>query len=342
MEPEVDSETVEREEGERSEAPGPAPWEAGGGAQRGAGPRGEAGGPGEESPVAPAVAPAAGSAPPPLAAPDEVSAAAPSAVPPEEGPAPPGAAAGEKWFDLRIAVPDAGGRGGEPEHEREPTPVEGSRELQVAAPPEESPEPEGLTLEDLAQEIRRVGRELFKTNRAAERNRELFELTLEELRRLSAAVAQRHAQSPDPVFLAKAALCRELLGVADALEASLAAANELLAQLQELAAEPAGGIAFRFPAARRLHAGLTTAVEAISKWADGQQLLYERLMWALQLAGVRAIESVGRSYDPALYRVVSVEQRRDVPVGTVVGEELKGYWLDGKVLRFGEVVVAKE
>src|SRR4051794_33867306 len=59
-------------------------------------------------------------------------------------------------------------------------------------------EPE-LTLADLSQEIRRVGRELFKTNRAAERNQELFESTLEELRQLSAAVAQVHAQSADPV-----------------------------------------------------------------------------------------------------------------------------------------------
>jgi hypothetical protein len=331
MEPEVGLETVEREAGERSE--GPAPGAA----------RGEA------------------SAVPPETAPSEASAAAPHHVPDGERPAPPGVGAGQVTFDLRIAVPQEEGPGPRVVEPVEASPVppearpaEGSRELPVAAgggaslalplaaPREESPEPQGPSLEDLSQEIRRVGRELFKTNRAAERNQELFESTLGELRQLSAAVAQVHAQTADPVFLAKAALCRELLGVADALEASLAAAKEVQAQLRAPAEEPARGIAFRFPATQRLHAGLAAAVDAMGKWVDGQQLLYERLMAALQAAGVRAIDSVGRSFDPALHRAVSVESRRDVPAGTVVGEELKGYSLDGKVLRFGEVVVARE
>jgi molecular chaperone GrpE (heat shock protein) len=303
----------------------------------------------------------AASAVPPEASPVEASAAAPGDVPDEESPAAPGVGAGQVRFDLRIAAPLEGGpalRLAVPDEASpappEARPVEGSRELpvaaaseaslalQFAAPLEEIPEPQGPSLEDLSQEIRRVGRELFKTNRAAERNQELFESTLGELRQLSAAVAQVHAQTADPVFLAKAALCRELLGVADALEASLAAAKEMQAQLRAPAEEPARGIAFRFPATQRQHAGLAAAVEAMGKWVDGQQLLYERLMAALQAAGVRAIESVGRSFDPALHRAVSVESRRDVPAGTVVGEELKGYSLDGKVLRFGEVVVARE
>src|SRR5437764_14259621 len=101
-------------------------------------------------------------------------------------------------------------------------------ELAAAAPQTKAIEEPELTLADLSQEIRRVGRELFKTNRAAERNQELFESTLEELRQLRAAVIQANAQSSDPVFLAKAALCRELLAVTDALEASRSAADEVL------------------------------------------------------------------------------------------------------------------
>jgi molecular chaperone GrpE (heat shock protein) len=341
MEPEVGLETVEREAGERCEGPGlePAPQEAL---------------PAADSTVPPETAPP--SAPPPEAAPHpqvgiRAGGATPSGMPAEESPARPAAAPGEKWFDLRIAVPEAAGQGGE--HEHEPMPVEESRELQaagssaasleapVAGPREESLAPQGPTLEDLSQEIRRVGRELFKTNRAAERNQALFESTLGELRQLSAAIAEARAQTADPVFLAKAALCRDLLTVVDALEASLAAADEVRAQLREQAALPAQGLAFRFAVTRELQASLTVATEAMGKWADGQPLLYERLMLALQSAGLRAIVSVGRPFDPALHRAVSVERRRDVPAGTIVGEELKGYLLDGKVLRYGEVVVAR-
>src|SRR5216684_3462028 len=62
------------------------------------------------------------------------------------------------------------------------------------APQLETKEEPEVTLADLSQEIRRVGRELFKTNRAAERNQELFESTLAELRQLSAAIAEARAQ----------------------------------------------------------------------------------------------------------------------------------------------------
>src|SRR5438309_8065259 len=212
--------------------------------------------------------------------------------------------AGETVESGPVVEPEFSARLVDPPAARVPGGAVDSAETRAASPEEASEQP-GITLADLSQEIRRVGRELFKTNRAAERNQELFESTLEELRQVSAAVAQAHAQSADPVFLAKAALCRELLGVADALEASTAAANEVLAQLRELAPQPAdtrfagARIAFRFPATQRLQAGLAGAVAAMGKWADGQQLLYERLMSALQSAGVRAMESVGRSFDPA-------------------------------------------
>src|SRR5690242_16803494 len=76
----------------------------------------------------------------------------------------------------------------------------------VVEPPHASPEPptaeesaEGLTagLEELGQEIRRVGRELFKVNRAAERNADLFEDTLGELRQLTASVVAATRQGAD-------------------------------------------------------------------------------------------------------------------------------------------------
>jgi molecular chaperone GrpE (heat shock protein) len=199
----------------------------------------------------------------------------------------------------------------------------------------------GASLAELSQEIRRVGRELFKTNRAAERNQELFEAALDELRQLATVVAQVPAQSAAAVFEAKASLCRELLEVADALEASLAAAQEVVARLRAQAAQPAQGIGFRFAPARRLRDALGESVEMMSQWCDGQQLLYQRLMSGLEAAGLQAIESAGRPFDPARHHAVSAERRPDLPAGVIVGEERKGYLLDGKVLRYAEVRVAR-
>jgi molecular chaperone GrpE len=86
---------------------------------------------------------------------------------------------------------------------------------------------------------------------------------------------------------------------------------------------------------------LDQALDSMSQWLDGQQLLYERLLTALENAGVRQIETKGEAFDPARHRAVSVEIRDDVPAGTIVGEERKGYTLDGKILRYAEVIVAR-
>lgn len=227
---------------------------------------------------------------------------------------------------------------------------------------EEATQP-NVKFEELSTEVRRVGRELFKANRTTERNQEqnqeMFAAALEELRLLAARVAQVPAQlqSAESIVEVKAALCRDLLGVADALEASLLAAQEVLAQLQPLAEQtieraPQRRGFFRAKieqlALRIVSQSATeqsqreaTAVAAMSQWRDGQQLLYERLLSVLHTAGVRRIEAVGYYFNSALHRAVSVEQRSDLPAGTIVGEERKGYLLNDRILRYAEVIVVK-
>ncbi|NOT63726.1 MAG: nucleotide exchange factor GrpE [Acidobacteria bacterium] len=196
----------------------------------------------------------------------------------------------------------------------------------------------------LGEEIKRVGRESFKTNRTTERSQELFTEALNEIRQLSAAVALIPAQNEEKLqdarFEAKATMSRELVRMFDTLESSVAAVDELLAQLQSKHVEPRG-FAFQFAATRELQSSLGTAVNALTQWRDGQKLLTERLRAILQSAGVRAIEAVGRAFDPAWHRAVSVAQRYDVAPNQIVGEELKGYTLDGRMLRYAEVIVSK-
>jgi molecular chaperone GrpE len=199
----------------------------------------------------------------------------------------------------------------------------------------------GVTLDDLAQEIRRVGREVFKANRAAERNQELFESGLDELRQLAGRVAQVPDASAEAAFQAKASLGKELLEVLDSLQASVAAAAEILARLEEPAAQPEHGIVYRFAAGRQLRVALRASVAMMRQWHEGQQLLADRIMLALRGAGIRAMEPLGRPFDPTLQRAVAVEERTDLSAGTVVGEERKGYTLDGRVLRYAEVRVTR-
>ncbi len=199
--------------------------------------------------------------------------------------------------------------------------------------------------DDVRQEIRRLGRELFKINRTAEGNQESFNEALMEIRQLAAVVAQIPEQSAEAVkearFEAKAAVCRDLLRLADTAQASLSAADDLIARLRQQTDQPATGFAFRFEAARRMRDSLTEAVAAMRQWRDGQALLAGRVETILQAAGARTMDTVGRAFDPVLHRAVSTEAHRDVAAGTIVGEELKGYTLEGRILRYAEVIVAK-
>ncbi|HMY74263.1 MAG TPA: nucleotide exchange factor GrpE, partial [Blastocatellia bacterium] len=201
--------------------------------------------------------------------------------------------------------------------------------------PEEPAYDFDAAFDDVRQEIRRLGRELFKTNRTAESNQESFNEALTEIRQLADVVAQIPEQSAEAVrearFEAKAAVCRDLLRLADTAQASLSAADELIARLRQQADQPTSGFAFRFEAARRMRDSLTEAVAAMRQWRDGQALLAGRVEAILQAAGARAMDTVGRAFDPALHRAVSTEARRDVAAGTIVGEELKGYTLEGRI-----------
>jgi hypothetical protein len=234
--------------------------------------------------------------------------------------------------------------------EASPPPSEAAihEELPEAAE-EESEEAEEFdfiaAIEELSTEIRRVGREVFKTNRTAERNQEIFNDSLNEIRQLSSVIGQIPAQNAatlnDAKFEARAEICRELLRMADTMEASLAAADELVSRIEEKAARPPKGWAFQFAAARELHASLVESAGAVRQWRDGQSLLAKRLQATLQSAGVRPIEAVGQNFDPAQHRAVSSEVRTDVTPGSVIGEELKGYMLDGRILRYAEVIVSR-
>lgn len=200
-------------------------------------------------------------------------------------------------------------------------------------------------IEELAQEVRKVGREVFKTNRATERNQTLFENATEEIQQLAVLMERSAAQSEQAAvaarFETKAQICQDLLRVADALEASLSSADAALAMLQAGGRQRAKGFLSRFITPSESVHALADPTEILHQWRQGQELTYARVLAILNSVGAHAMESTGKMFDPNLHRAVSVEPNESLPNGSIIGEVLKGYTLDGRILRFAEVVVVK-
>lgn len=75
---------------------------------------------------------------------------------------------------------------------------------------------------------------------------------------------------------------------------------------------------------------------------DGLRMSHREILDQLAAVGVRPIDAVGKPFDPRLHEAVGVVAPREAghPPGTVVGEVLKGYLLNGDVLRPAKVTVA--
>jgi molecular chaperone GrpE (heat shock protein) len=147
-------------------------------------------------------------------------------------------------------------------------------------------------------------------------------------------------------------LVKDLLPVADALDASLRAARELplvvepaqpafddswLARLRLVLAGPPADPTPTTPAPA------TDRRTALDSWLQGLLLVERRLQALLEREGVRPIAALGQPFDPYRHLAVAVAGNGSgaVPDGTIVGEELRGYTYGDRVLRHAEVVVAR-
>ncbi len=66
---------------------------------------------------------------------------------------------------------------------------------------------------------------------------------------------------------------------------------------------------------------------------DGLRLIHRQLLEELRREGLRAVEAVGRPFDPHQHEAVEAETAGDAPPNTVVAELLRGYWLGDRLLR---------
>ena len=80
--------------------------------------------------------------------------------------------------------------------------------------------------------------------------------------------------------------------------------------------------------------------EAKSAFAEGMRMVYKQLMDELEKLEVKAIEAVGKEFDPNLHNAVMHVEDENSPDNTVVEELQKGYTYRESVVRHSMVKVA--
>lgn len=74
---------------------------------------------------------------------------------------------------------------------------------------------------------------------------------------------------------------------------------------------------------------------------SGVKMTYDQVLAELKKFGLEQVESVGKPFDPNLHEAVGVVPWEGSPEGTVLAENLKGYLLNGRLLRPAQVTVAQ-
>ncbi|HWB62062.1 MAG TPA: nucleotide exchange factor GrpE [Chitinophagales bacterium] len=75
---------------------------------------------------------------------------------------------------------------------------------------------------------------------------------------------------------------------------------------------------------------------------DGMQLIYNKLVANLNAKGLKALESIGTDFDVEKHEAITeIPAPTPEQAGKVIDEVEKGYYLNGKLIRFAKVVVGK-
>jgi len=215
--------------------------------------------------------------------------------------------------------------------------------------------------ERLDRQVGRAGKEQFKTNSLVETQQQNVKSILEQLRDAETYRERELANLREKLSTARAEgrmeVVRHLLPALDGLDEALAAGERLLPvgpapALSALASpEPTLGQRLRrlWPWAPQPGTPAPAAQpqpseesRTLAAWLDGLRLVHERLLDVLAAEGVRPLDALGASFDPALHVVIETVPAGDgQPAGTIVREMRRGYVAGDTVLRYAEVVVAR-
>ncbi len=88
-------------------------------------------------------------------------------------------------------------------------------------------------------------------------------------------------------------------------------------------------------------AKLAESSKDIDKFVEGVKLIEDQLLKVLEKHGVKAIETVGKPFDPNLHEAVAEEENNEHSHHTVIEELQRGFLLKGRVIRPSKVKVSK-
>ncbi|MFA6859869.1 MAG: nucleotide exchange factor GrpE [Clostridia bacterium] len=74
---------------------------------------------------------------------------------------------------------------------------------------------------------------------------------------------------------------------------------------------------------------------------EGIKLVQKNIMSALKTLGVETISAKGQKFDPNLHNALAVVPTKEYEDGIIIEEAQTGYTLGGKVIKYSQVVVAK-
>ncbi|MCP4602091.1 MAG: nucleotide exchange factor GrpE [Proteobacteria bacterium] len=208
-------------------------------------------------------------------------------------------------------------------------------------------------MQDLRQEMKRVGRHQFKSNTLdearLERWQEVVKALESTLARREGEVASIHLQQRQAIESARQEWLTMLLPLLDGLEGAFVSGETQIAWLKgkriawEMEQTQRQGMLDRLRRVWRSGgpASDQESLTALSAWLEGLRLLRDRAWMLLQDAGVQVIPTVGQPFDPHLHVAVDAVERKDVPHSSIMSEQRRGYRLNDNVLRFAEVIVAR-
>ena len=167
-------------------------------------------------------------------------------------------------------------------------------------------------VESLRLEINKSGKSQLRANTVAEADRDILKKQIQEL------LATLQRQKSELESKLDVGIIKDLLPIADGLEEGIRAGQKL--QLVKSSVE----------------------IGHINSWLEGMRIVHNRLLEFFNKWNVRQMKVVGETFDPHSHIAVGVEHTSSVPENTIVEEQQKGYLLGNEVIRYAEVIVAKE
>jgi molecular chaperone GrpE len=81
--------------------------------------------------------------------------------------------------------------------------------------------------------------------------------------------------------------------------------------------------------------------QEINSLLEGTELILKKMKDLLEKQGLERLQAAGEDFDPDKHDALMQIEKENVESGTIIEEHLKGYTLNGKVIRHSQVIVAK-